>query len=151
MHEGDAVGESPISSLSDLSLTNKRIRKRVVVEPETFASEATQVAASVTSSGVNAKHNRSLCLLCCRTKFMNKIVDQTTLVIQESKDIAGHNGKHQDPDVSFYSPESIVSDDSANTNMPDRISNTILKNVVKMANPIMFKVSRELLPHCILE
>jgi rapamycin-insensitive companion of mTOR len=69
----------------------------------------------------------------------------SSLTIQEPKDLATQNSKIRESDVSFYSPESIISDDSANTNMPDRISNTILRNVIKMANPIMFKACRKIL------
>lgn len=103
-------------------------------------------AASLASSGATfAKHNKNECLVCCRSKVLHKSIDTVSLIIQEPKDLASQNGKIRDSDVSFYSPESIISDDSANTNMPDRIGNTILRNVVKMANPIMFKACRKIL------
>lgn len=142
--------ESALSSTSDLSANNKRVRKKTatsIVEPNALETENIVRATSTASSVATiAKHNRSECLNCSRMKLLGKFLDTTTLNIQEPKDLASQNGgKIRDSDVSFYSPESIISDDSANTNMPDRISNTILRNVVKMANPIMFKPCRKTL------
>lgn len=145
-HHTVVPDESAVSSTSDLSAGNRRVRKKTITSAVDSATFVTETAASLASSGTaNAKHNRNDCLVCCRTKTINKIVDMTSLNIQEPKDLASQNGKIADSDVSFYSPESIISDDSANTNMPDRISNTILRNVLKMANPIMFKACRNVL------
>lgn len=159
-NEGDVAGgvehqmgvpdESAVSSgtsMSDLSASNKRVRKKTFISADSanFVTETTAVASVASSGTVNAKHNKSECLMCCRQRVFQKIYDMTSLNIQEPKDLASQNGKIRDSDVSFYSPESIVSDDSANTNMPDRISNTILRNVLKMANPIMFKACRKVL------
>lgn len=151
-HDAEVASGAPdesvvSSSMSDLSASNKRVRKKIsTLDSTNVATETSAAAVSLASSGGTiAKHNRSECLVCCRSKIINKIVDTTSLNIQEQKDVASHNGKTRDPDVSFYSPESIVSDDSANTNMPDRITNTILRNVSKMANPIMFKACRKIL------
>lgn len=147
-HHAGLPDESAVSSMSDLSTNIKRVRKKTVtsiVDSANFMTEATAVASLASSGTANVKHNRSDCLLCCRTRVINKIVDMTTLNIQEPRDLASQNGKIADSDVSFYSPESIISDDSANTNMPDRISNTILRNILKMANPIMFKACRKIL------
>lgn len=158
LNEGEAPGEhqtivrdeSAVSSTSDLSAGNKRIRKKTVtsnIDSSNLGTETGVGAQSLVSSGTTiAKHNRNECLMCSRMKFINKILDTNSLNIQEPKDLASQNGgKIRDSDVSFYSPESIISDDSANPNMPDRISNTILRNVVKMANPIMFKACRKVL------
>jgi rapamycin-insensitive companion of mTOR len=156
-NEGDVVGEqqpgvpdeSAVSSMSDLSASNRRVRKKTatsIVDSANFATEVATAVSLASSGTANLKHNKSDCLLCCRTKVLNRIVDVTSLVIQEPKDHhAFHNGKMRDSDVSFYSPESIISDDSANTNMPDRISNMILRSVIKMANPILYKGSRKVL------
>lgn len=146
--EHQAPDESAVSSMSDLSAGNRRVRKKTVasaVDSANFVTETTAVASLASSGMTNVKHNRNECLMCCRTRVINKIVDMTSLNIQEPRDLASQNGKIADSDVSFYSPESIISDDSANTNMPDRISNTILRNVMRMANPIMFKACRKIL------
>lgn len=153
--ESDAVAtidESAVSSMSDLSTGNKRIRRRPITTTTAFnldQTEITEVPAMVRSvsstAGGGLRHNKSECILCCRSRVIQKIAD-TSLNIQEPKEnLSSMNGKIRDSDVSFYSPESIVSDDSANTNMPDRISNVILKNCQKMANPILFKNSRKIL------
>jgi rapamycin-insensitive companion of mTOR len=156
-NDGETVGENPsiardestFSSTSDLSASNKRVRKKTVtsnVESTNLGTETAVVAPSVASSATTiAKHNRNECLNCSRSRIISKIADMSSLTIQEPKDLATQNSKIRESDVSFYSPESIISDDSANTNMPDRISNTILRNVVKMANPIMFKACRKIL------
>ncbi|CRK92792.1 CLUMA_CG006294, isoform A [Clunio marinus] len=157
LHDRDITGapdESAVSSMSDLSTGNKRTRKKTITtsifDSANLVTETTFAVGSTSSGGTNQKHNKSECLMCCRTQVINKIIDTTSLNIQESKDatttIATNlNGKTRDPDVSLYSPESIISDDSANTNMPDRITSTILRNVIKMANPIMFKACRKIL------
>lgn len=152
--ESDAVAtidESAVSSMSDLSTGNKRVRRRPITTTTAFNSDQTEITEippmirSVSSTAGGPRHNKSECILCCRTRVIQKIAD-TSLNIQEPKEnLASMNGKIRDSDVSFYSPESIVSDDSANTNMPDRISNVILKNCQKMANPILFKNSRKIL------
>lgn len=170
--EGDAVTdvatiESAVSSMSDLSTGNKRMRKRPVVTGISFSmdqvgggAETSEIPAMIRSTSSNtgggggggvaggvsiARHNRSECILCCRNKVIGKLAD-TSLNIQETREnLTSMNGKIRDSDVSFYSPESIVSDDSANTNMPDRISNVILRNCMKMANPILFKNCRKIL------
>lgn len=152
--ESDAVAtidESAVSSMSDLSTGNKRMRRRPITTATPFNVDQTEMTEippmirSVSSTaGTIPRHNKSECILCCRSRVIQKIAD-TSLNIQEPKEnLASMNGKIRDSDVSFYSPESIVSDDSANTNMPDRISNVILKNCQKMANPILFKNSRKL-------
>ncbi|KAG5679301.1 hypothetical protein PVAND_008879 [Polypedilum vanderplanki] len=168
-NEGDAAGdliagqvpdESAVSSMSDLSTTgNRRMRKRpIILSGVTSAMTATAtdtatiesdmpvtMIRSMSSTGGTIKHNKDECLLCCRSKVISRVID-TSLNIQEPKEnLTSMNGKIRDSDVSFYSPESIVSDDSANTNMPDRISNIILRNFQKMANPIMFKTCRKIL------
>lgn len=153
--EGDVVSEqqaiapeSAVSSTSDLSASNRRVRKKTVTSALDSSNVVTDTtgAASLASSGATfAKHNKNDCLLCCRMRVLNKSIDTVSLIIQEPKDLASQNGKIRDSDVSFYSPESVISDDSANTNMPDRIGNTILRNVIKMANPIMFKACRKIL------
>lgn len=152
--EGDVVAllpdESAVSSMSDLSTGNKRMRRRHVATAfHTDHTEVTEIPSMIRSVSSNAgggpRHNKSECILCCRSRVIQKIAD-TSLNIQEPKEnLASMNGKIRDSDVSFYSPESIVSDDSANTNMPDRISNVILRNCQKMANPILFKNSRKIL------
>lgn len=155
LQEGDlgenqlgAPSESAVSSSSDLSASNKRVRKKTNINPIDSINLTTNEAVSIASSfGVTAsKHKKKSCLLCCRTRVINNIFDTSTcLNIQEPKDLASQNSKTRDSDTSFYSPESIISDDSANTNMPDRISSTILRNVRKMANPIMYKSCRKIL------
>jgi rapamycin-insensitive companion of mTOR len=152
--EGEVV-ENPVivrdeltETESDLSANLKKLRKKttaLVVETSNFGTETG--AQSFSSSGTTiGKHNRDECLMCSRSKLISKILETTSLNIQEPKDLASQNGgKIRDSDVSFYSPESVISDDSANTNMPDRISNTILRNIIKMANPIMFKACRKIL------
>lgn len=166
--EGDAVAlipadESAVSSMSDLSTTtgNKRMRKRTVMTTvpldQTLLTgtstgiESVEIPPMIRSASSNTggvgvtKHNRNECILCCRSKVIIKLVD-TSLNIQEPKEnLTTMNGKIGDSEISFYSPESIVSDDSANTNMPDRISNVILRNCQKMANPILFKNCRKVL------
>lgn len=151
--ESDAVvtvpDESAVSSMSDLSTGNKRIRRRQLTTFATDQTELTEIPTMIRSASSTAggglRHNKSECLLCCRIRVMQKIAD-TSLNIQEPKEnLISMNGKIRDSDVSFYSPESIVSDDSANTNMPDRISNVILRNCQKMANPILFKNCRKIL------
>lgn len=160
---GHVPDESAVSSMSDLStgMGNKRMRKRpVIISATTTTTTVTDstaippiesgevpatMARSMSSFGGASKHNKDECLLCCRSKIISKVVD-TTLNIQEPREnLTSMNGKIRDSDVSFYSPESIVSDDSANTNMPDRIYNIILRNFQKMANPIMFKTCRKIL------
>ena len=146
-HQVNAT-ESAVSSTSDLSASNRRVRKKTVTSALDSSNVVTDTtgAASLASSGATfAKHNKNDCLACCRTKVLNKSIDTVSLIIHEPKDLATQNGKIRDSDVSFYSPESVISDDSANTNIPDRIGNTILRNVVKMANPIMFKACRKIL------
>jgi rapamycin-insensitive companion of mTOR len=155
---GDLIGnqvpdESAVSSMSDVSgVGTKRNRKRPIVNNSTITNVPTSTNESIalenhelSRSAAGSKHSKEECLQCCRNKVISKVVD-TTLNIQEPKDnLTSMNGKIRDSDVSFYSPESIVSDDSANINMPDRISNIILKNFQKMANPIMFKTCRKIL------
>lgn len=146
-HQISVPIESNISSTSDLSASQRRMRKKNIsstVGSVTLLSEPT--APSLASSVATfPKHTKSECLNCCRLRVLNKSLDTLALNIQEEKDLVSHNGKNRESDVSFYSPESIMSDDSGNTNMPDRISNTILRNVIKMANPIMFKACRKIL------
>lgn len=139
--------ESAMSSTSDLSAGKGRVRKKTIissVESTNLGVESTNLASFGVASGM-AKHNKAECLLCYRTKVLNKIVEKTSLNIQEPKDLVTQNGKLREHDPLFYSPESVISDDSANTNLPDKISNTILRNVMKMANPIMFKACRKIL------
>lgn len=115
------------------------------VEMKSLNAESVLPMSIASWSSIMQKHNKDECLQCCRTKLLNKIVEQTSLNITEPKDFASQNGKVRETELLFYSPESVVSDDSANTSMPDKISNTILKNVIKMANPIMFKACRKIL------
>lgn len=115
------------------------------VETKSLNAESVLPASIASWSSVMQKHNKDECLLCSRTKVLNRIVEQTSLTITEPKDFASQNGKVRETELMFYSPESVISDDSANTSMPDKISNTILKNVIKMANPIMFKACRKIL------
>lgn len=149
--------ESAVSSMSDLSAAtgNKRMRKRTAVPLDQTLLTGIEnveiptirsVSSNTGGGGVGAtKHNRNECILCCRSRVITKLVD-TSLNIQEPKEnLTSMNGKIGDSEISFYSPESIVSDDSANTNMPDRISNVILRNCQKMANPILFKNCRKVL------
>lgn len=145
-HQYTVPLESNISSISDLSASQRRMRKKPassIIDSVSFLSEPTP--PSVPSSiATFAKHAKNECLSCIRVKALNNSLDTVVLNIRESKDFVV-NGKNRDPDVSFYSPESIRSDDSGNTNMPDRITNSILRNVTKMANPIMFKACRKIL------
>lgn len=139
--------ESAVSSTSDLSASNRRVRKKTatsVLDSSNVVTDTTGAASLASSGATFAKHNKNDCLLCCRMRVLNKSIDTVSLVIQEPRD-ASQNGKIRDSDVSFYSPESVISDESTNTNMPDRIGNTILRNVLKMANPIMFKACRKIL------
>lgn len=148
--------ESTVSSLSDLSGGNKKTKRRPVISSSTAITteqnmnvendNQSNMIRSISSGGGTKRHNKDECLMCCRNKIITKVVD-TSLIIQESKEITiTTNGKARDSsDVSFYSPESVISDDSANTNMPDRISNIILRNFQKMANPILFKTCRKIL------
>lgn len=115
------------------------------VETKSLNAESVLPMSLASWSSIMQKHNKDECLQCCRTKLLNKIVEQTSLNITEPKDFASQNGKARETELLFYSPESVISDDSANTSMPDKISNTILKNVIKMANPIMFKACRKIL------
>lgn len=116
------------------------------MEQQMESDNQSNMNRSISSGGGSKKHNKNECLLCCRNSIISKVVD-TSLIIQESKDVlAASNAKIRDSsDASFYSPESIISDDSANTNMPDRISTVILRNFQKMANPILFKTCRKIL------
>lgn len=150
--------ESAVSSMSDLSTAMgvKRVRKKTILSSIPFdqavgletGDNPTMVRSMSSNAGGGAgatKHNRSECILCCRSKVISKLID-TSLNIQEPKEnLMSMNGKIGDSEISFYSPESIVSDDSANTNMPDRISNVILRNCLKMSNPILFKNCRKVL------
>lgn len=145
-HQNSVPIESNISSTSDLSASQRRLRKKTatsIIDSVNLLSEPNPPSLP-SSVATFAKHTKNECLACCRVKALNKSLDTIALNIRESKDLV-LNGKNRDPDVSFYSPESIRSDDSGNTNMPDRISNTILRNVMKMANPIMYKACRKIL------
>lgn len=115
------------------------------IETKSLNAESVLPMSIASWSSIMQKNNKDECLQCCRTRLLNKIVEQTSLNITEPKDFASQNGKVRETELLFYSPESVVSDDSANTSMPDKISNTILKNVIKMANPIMFKACRKIL------
>jgi rapamycin-insensitive companion of mTOR len=147
------IDESAVSSMSDLSTGNRRQRKRPIVSTTgtsealtTIENETTTMMRSSSAGGISriSGHIKDDCLLCCRNKIISKI--DTTLNIQEPRDnLTSMNGKIRDSEISFYSPESIVSDDSANANMPERISNVILRNFQKMANPIMYKTCRKIL------
>ena len=109
--------ESMMSSTSDLSSNSKRNRKWA--GPEESIDNSSRMVG-------NLKHNRSECLLCNR----NKVLSSAASLMEISK-------KTQQADGSFYSPESHVSDESNATT--DRVTNLILRNVEKMANPIIFK------------
>jgi rapamycin-insensitive companion of mTOR len=156
---GNVPDESTVSSLSDLSGGNKKTKRRPVISTSSSTAIPTEqnmnvnviendnqsnMIRSISSGGGTKRHNKDECLMCCRNKIITKVVD-TSLIIQESKEVTvTTNGKTRDSsDVSFYSPESVISDDSAN--MPDRISNIILRNFQKMANPILFKTCRKIL------
>lgn len=135
--------ESAVSSVSDLSAINRLYRKRGL---NNVPIEDLPVPSIVNTTVMIEKHKKNECFFCCRSRVLNKSLDTVSLNIQEPKDIAIQNGgKLRDSEVSVVSPESIVSDDSANPNMPDRISTSILRNVLKMANPIMFKACKKVL------
>ncbi|KAL7046361.1 hypothetical protein ACKWTF_002551 [Chironomus riparius] len=154
---GQGPDESTVSSLSDLSGGNKKTKRRPVISLITAITteqnmnmntiendNQSNMIRSMSSGGGTKRHNKDECLICCRKKVFD-----TSLIIQESKEITiTTNGQktRDSSDVSFYSPESVISDDSAmTTNMPDRISNIILRNFQKMANPILFKTCRKIL------
>ncbi|XP_059617891.1 rapamycin-insensitive companion of mTOR [Phlebotomus argentipes] len=106
--EGD---ESSVSSLSDISTNSKR-------------------------SKWAGKHNRSNCLHCCRSKI-NRLHPRTDSDINIRRK-SQHNSLLQLSDISFHSPESVLSEES----MPDRITASILRYVQRMANPLWSKQSK---------
>lgn len=108
--------ESVMSSTSDLSSNGKRNRKWTA--PDESADSSPRLVG-------NVKHYQNDCLLCCR----KKVLCSSSMMISNKK-------KHPQ-DGSFYSPESHVSDDSNVTT--ERVTTIILRNVEKMANPIIFK------------
>ena len=146
---GGVPDESAMSSMSDISSNSKRIRKWPAMP-----IEATKAESINSSTAAVSKHNRNGCLLCSRQKVVNRITEaSSTMNTQEtttssSRDHSITNGKTKSnqalsqQDVSFYSPESILSDDS---NMPDQIASKILKYIQKMANPIVYKASKNML------
>jgi rapamycin-insensitive companion of mTOR len=113
INEGDE-GESVVSSISDLSITSKKIRWQ------------------------NERHNRNECLHCCRSK-----VSRLHLRTDSESSFVARKKLHQQnslqlSDVSFNSPESVFSDES----IPDRITGNILRHVQRMANPVWTKMSK---------
>ncbi|CAO1298236.1 unnamed protein product [Diamesa serratosioi] len=146
---GGIPDESAMSSMSDISSNSKRIRKWPAMP-----MEATKADSINSSAAAVPKHNRNGCLLCSRQKVVNRITEtSSTMNTQEtttssSRDHSTTNGKTKSnqalsqQDVSFYSPESVLSDDS---HMPDHIASTILKYIQKMANPIVYKASKNML------
>ncbi|XP_055685205.1 rapamycin-insensitive companion of mTOR [Lutzomyia longipalpis] len=107
--EGD---ESSVSSLSDISTNSKR-------------------------SKWAGKHNRSNCLHCCRSKI-NRLHPRTDSDINIHRRKSQQNSLQQLSDISFHSPESVLSEES----MPDRITANILRYVQRMANPVWSKHSK---------
>lgn len=107
--EGD---ESSVSSLSDISTNSKR-------------------------SKWAGKHNRSNCLHCCRSKI-NRLHPRTDSDINIHRRKSQQNSLLQLSDISFHSPESVLSEES----MPDRITANILRYVQRMANPVWSKQSK---------
>lgn len=76
------------------------------------------------------KHSRGHCLQCSRLRF-NKNASEISIL----------RSSIQLSDLSFNSPESILSDD----NMPDRVSAQILQGVQRLANPVCGKQAQNLL------
>lgn len=136
------LDESAVSSMSDLSTTsNKRNMKRWNLSLDTpFPSEsAANSVAESSGTGTSIKHNRNDCLLCCRSGFVNRFVKNTGI-----QDPGGTKSKRSHQDISFYSPESILSDDSS-MNVHERVTAMILKNVEKMGNPAFHKPGKQAL------
>ncbi|GAB0093446.1 rapamycin-insensitive companion of mTOR [Sergentomyia squamirostris] len=105
--EGD---ESSVSSLSDISTNSRR-------------------------SKWAGKHNRSNCLHCCRSKI-NRLHPRTDSDINiHRRKGSQQNSLLQLSDISFHSPESVLSEES----MPDRITANILRYVQRLANPVCSK------------
>uniref|UniRef100_A0A1B0D905 Rapamycin-insensitive companion of mTOR domain-containing protein n=1 Tax=Phlebotomus papatasi TaxID=29031 RepID=A0A1B0D905_PHLPP len=109
---GEGGDESSVSSLSDISTNSKR-------------------------SKWAGKHNRSNCLHCCRSKI-NRLHPRTDSDINIHRRKSQQNSLLQLSDISFHSPESVLSEES----MPDRITANILRYVQRMANPVWSKQSK---------
>lgn len=138
---------SAASISSDLSSNIHRWQKKLSgTNDELGLRSPPDVAVSYGSTvGSTVKHFKSECLNCHRKEFIRKIKDKTSLTIKEPRDFTSLNGKGSEAVEGFYSPDSIISEDSAHDTMPERISNAVLRNVFKMANPIMFKACRKVL------
>lgn len=76
------------------------------------------------------RHSRGNCLQCSRLRF-NRNASEISII----------RSSIQLSDLSFNSPESILSDD----NMPDRVSAQILQGVQRLANPVCGKQAQILL------
>lgn len=115
LNEGD---EGSVSSLSDVSSASKRTK------------------------GIG-KHNRLSCLNCCRSlRLANRLYSRTDSdinIFKKKSTVGNHSSSVQQlSDISFNSPESILSDES----IPDRLTTNILHHVQRMANPVCSKQSK---------
>lgn len=138
---------SAASSSSDITGNIHRWQKKLTTASEEAALRSPpDVAVSFESTVLSSvKHFKSECLNCRRKAFIRKIKDTTSLTIKEPRDFSSLNGKVPETSAGFYSPDSNISEDSAHDTMAERISSAILRNVFKMANPIMFKACRKVL------
>lgn len=135
---------SAASSSSDLSGHVNRWQKKLSAQNEDLGLRSPPDAA-VSYGSTTMKHFKNECLGCKQKEFIRRIKDKTSLNIKEPRDFTSLNGKGSDAVEGFYSPDSIISEDSAHDTMPERLSNAILRNIFKMANPIMFKACRKVL------
>lgn len=141
--------ESAVSSMSDLSTTSKKNVKRWNISMTLDASgyQNDGSVADSSGTGTSIKHIRAQCLLCCRSVISNKITKCAGNFSQEVVSGAKSTTLSQKnpQDVSFNSPESILSDESNVNNIQERVTNLIMKNVEKMGNPAYHKHGKQVL------
>lgn len=145
--------ESAVSSMSDLSTNSKRnvVKKwnlSMNLDGSGYQNEGNSSVAESSGTGTSIKHVRAHCLLCCRHSVSNKITKSAGSLPHEG--IGKLLPPPQPPpqmiknlaDVSFHSPESILSDES---NIQERVTGLILRNVEKMGNPAYHKHGKQVL------
>lgn len=132
----DECEESSVSSLSDISSVNGRRSKL----------------------GAANKHNRSLCLLCCRNASArdfrlhssnqggltetDAVADLTasSAITPQRRKTSRSSLIPTTSDISFNSPESLMSEDSKLQN--DSLSSQIMRHVQRISNPVWAKQSK---------
>jgi hypothetical protein len=133
---GQGLEESAVSSMSDLSTKNVRRWNLSLDTP--LPSESANSVAESSGTGTSIKHNRNDCLWCCRAGFIGRFIKNTGIL----QDPGGLRQRRSHQDISFYSPESILSDDSS-MNVHERVTAMILRNVEKMGNPAFHKPGKQ--------